>query len=990
MTVLAVAVLTSVVGLSLTGLFGCCELLCLSLWGVFGFLMVLPSFLPKGDNAMLKNNRQKELWSFLWSFGFVMMLHLMATVGTVEEKKPERPEGLQYTLHGIIAFCLKVLLIAVQFSGFHFWVLNVFDSLCWCGGGVLLYGPSILPFMVICFFSWVPCVGLLRLLITHTLLKEMEIAQKALELQKQTEDAKQRFLSYIMHEMRNPLNAAMMSLVEFRATVEELLESSSSGSPRRSLVDPATGAHGGMIAVSAPRTASRGPSANGMRRWSHVGCVTGNTSLLSQSVGPEGCGSDRAKVLRLQRMTEFLGTRFTKMREVCDDVLQLEKLVRGGFAFVFRQGDLSSWIDQQADLAEATVRKGVDFKFEGLKNCLSNRVSVSRGEEEEKGREKEGRQHATSVRAVADYLRLEQVVSNFVSNASKFTVSGKVELEALLRDPTLEEQTELDSVLLQSPLLSVKQKGEGGENERERENPRVTFRFFSFPINVVWSVVRSVSTALSDTAAWLSFPTKKTANPMKQGETGKGQSRPQPHQWVCAVTEMMSNSLNGGGEEGQSVGVAASEHREEAQAGSEKKEKRETENELGDKEKQKAASEHHHFRWGVFEVSVTDTGPGLDKEDIVKLFKPYSQVRAGELQNGGGTGLGLSIAKGFVEAHGGGEIGVESGGRGLGSRFFFKLFVPLSLLSRNSSTADAASGLHSEKGKTKREAGGQEQSESPCRDGGNTKETSTLKEHFESLVGPPSPRRSVREKEIGLPGSPTKGLRSLTPSSISRMHSGLSPCQSDRFTERGTPKDTQEDPPGLGVCLGENSPSASVRRLPSTPLSATPRGSSPESKCVNADVLLVDDDRFCLLAAGAAIRRLGFSVETAEDGDEAVEMIRERGASFRLVLMDNSMPRVKGPAATRMILDFFKDGNKGIRGSGEDPQSRGDAAGSPPGVRDCKQIIPVIVGLTGETSDEIARQFEDAGATKTVHKPLTTAKLTELLSEVRTVNEKYG
>jgi signal transduction histidine kinase len=68
----------------------------------------------------------------------------------------------------------------------------------------------------------------------------------------------------------------------------------------------------------------------------------------------------------------------------------------------------------------------------------------------------------------------------------------------------------------------------------------------------------------------------------------------------------------------------------------------------------------------LFEV--VDTGPGIAKEDQVRLFDKFTQ---GSSPNAGMAGLGLFIAREIVEAHGG-FIGVESE-PGRGSRFFFHL-----------------------------------------------------------------------------------------------------------------------------------------------------------------------------------------------------------------------------------------------------------------------------------------------------------------------------
>lgn len=47
----------------------------------------------------------------------------------------------------------------------------------------------------------------------------------------------------------------------------------------------------------------------------------------------------------------------------------------------------------------------------------------------------------------------------------------------------------------------------------------------------------------------------------------------------------------------------------------------------------------------LMRISVTDTGPGISKENLHKLFGQYVQFNASKLQKGGGSGLGLWISK---------------------------------------------------------------------------------------------------------------------------------------------------------------------------------------------------------------------------------------------------------------------------------------------------------------------------------------------------------
>jgi PAS domain S-box-containing protein len=69
-----------------------------------------------------------------------------------------------------------------------------------------------------------------------------------------------------------------------------------------------------------------------------------------------------------------------------------------------------------------------------------------------------------------------------------------------------------------------------------------------------------------------------------------------------------------------------------------------------------------------FCITITDTGVGIEPDEIGRVFEPFEQTQSGQ-QQGGGTGLGMSISRQLARMMGG-DLTVSSQ-VGLGSKFCF-------------------------------------------------------------------------------------------------------------------------------------------------------------------------------------------------------------------------------------------------------------------------------------------------------------------------------
>jgi CheY-like chemotaxis protein/anti-sigma regulatory factor (Ser/Thr protein kinase) len=83
-----------------------------------------------------------------------------------------------------------------------------------------------------------------------------------------------------------------------------------------------------------------------------------------------------------------------------------------------------------------------------------------------------------------------------------------------------------------------------------------------------------------------------------------------------------------------------------------------------------------------FEISVSDTGPGIEPEFLPHVFERFRQADSSSTKKYGGLGLGLAIVRQLVELHGG-TVEAENVDGGPGAIFTVKL--PIMVTRRKSS-----------------------------------------------------------------------------------------------------------------------------------------------------------------------------------------------------------------------------------------------------------------------------------------------------------------
>jgi diguanylate cyclase (GGDEF)-like protein/PAS domain S-box-containing protein len=312
----------------------------------------------------------------------------------------------------------------------------------------------------------------------------------------------------------------------------------------------------------------------------------------------------------------------------------------------------------------------------------------------------------------------------------------------------------------------------------------------------------------------------------------------------------------------------------------------------------------------VLRFEVADTGIGIGKEALGRLFQPFVQADGSTTRKYGGTGLGLAICHRLVELMGG-EIGVDSV-EGQGSTFWFILPLRLAPASLPEPLRPlAARTLVVDDDEVSREilARYLASRSLPC---------SIARDAIQALD---MLRASARDEQpyelvivdLMMPGadgfalaSAIKQIAAARPPQLLMLTAYDQPGMRNRALTEGFAAylvkpvkkallfNAIED-----VLNSRHSAPADIPALPA--LTAPPGAQGGPVSRAGARILIVEDSPINQKLTVAQLARLGYRADIADNGREALDILQD--SAYDLVLMDCQMPVMDGFEATRAIRE---------------------------------------------------------------------------------------
>ena len=294
------------------------------------------------------------------------------------------------------------------------------------------------------------------------------------------------------------------------------------------------------------------------------------------------------------------------------------------------------------------------------------------------------------------------------------------------------------------------------------------------------------------------------------------------------------------------------------------------------------------------EISVHDTGIGIPLEQQEKVFESFTQADGTSTRKHGGTGLGLTISKQIVEVMGGAFTLQSEPGKG--STFAFSVALPVVSDGVAVPGFDGARFLVVDDNETHRKL----LAELLLGWGGECDLVASGFEALKRLKEQPVGHYSTVIMDMQMPGiDGAETMRTLRQSEGGKelpviLLSGVGTLRS-----REGLKDL-----GFSAMLTKplrrarlyNAILSALNQAPPQPMEAE---SSSGDSLPALSVLLVEDNIVNRKVATKVLFLLGFAVDTAVDGEDAIPMVQAK--RYDVILMDVQMPKMDGYAATAAI-----------------------------------------------------------------------------------------
>jgi two-component system sensor histidine kinase/response regulator len=311
----------------------------------------------------------------------------------------------------------------------------------------------------------------------------------------------------------------------------------------------------------------------------------------------------------------------------------------------------------------------------------------------------------------------------------------------------------------------------------------------------------------------------------------------------------------------------------------------------------------------VVRFEVRDTGIGVDPEVKPRLFESFVQADGSTTRRFGGTGLGLAISRRLVELMGG-EIDFESQ-PGRGSAFWFTARFERQALEPAAPPASSARLLGRrvlvvDDNATNRQILRQQLAHWGLR-------VTTAESGPRALAALREGALSSRAFDLAILDMKMPGMDGLSLARAIKGDDALGAVRLVLLTSLGQRGHGVEasrigisayltkpvDETDLYDCLVEVFAPGRARRASSLVTRHTLRERRPPA---GARILVAEDNEVNQKVAVRLLEKLGYRVEVAENGRQAVEACRR--SRYDAVLMDGQMPGLDGFAATRQIREL--------------------------------------------------------------------------------------